>query len=154
MKDLSQRTKKYPWWHFNYLQIGGVRIFSVIQKTMTKESVQELFDDIRLFGKEQISLVEAVRGMVKKFAPSVTEELKYGGIVFSSGVQFCGVFAYKKHVSVEFSSGAKIQDILGHLEGAGKGRRHIKLHTVEDIEAKALNHYLPLALKAAKSVGG
>jgi len=83
--------------------------------------------------------------------PSVTEEVKYGGILFSSGVQFCGVFAYKQHVSVESGSGAKIQDPLGHLEGSGKGRRHIKLHSVKDIKAKALAHYLPLALEAARS---
>lgn len=118
---------------------------------MVTKSIQELLDDIRLLGEEQLSLVESVRGLVKETIPSVSEEVKYGGIIFSSGVQFCGVFAYKQHVSVEFSSGAKISDTLGHLEGGGKGRRHIKLRSETDIKTKELAHYIPLAFEAAKS---
>lgn len=120
---------------------------------MATKSVKELLDDVRLLGDEQFSLVESVRKLVRKTIPSVTEEVKYGGILFASGVQFCGVFAYKQHVSVEFGSGAKIKDTAGHLEGGGKGRRHLKLHSADDIKAKALAHYLPLALEAAKSGG-
>lgn len=118
---------------------------------MTTKAVQALLDDIRLLGNEQYALVEAVRALVKKTIPSVSEEVKYGGILFSSGMQFCGVFAYKQHVSVEFGSGANISDTLGHLEGSGKGRRHIKLHTAKDIKTKDLAHYLPLALEATRS---
>jgi len=120
---------------------------------MTRKSVQELLDDIRLLGDEQFNLVESVRTLVKTTIPSVTEEVKYGGILFGSGVQFCGVFSYKQHVSVEFGSGARIADTLGRLEGAGKGRRHVKLHSAKDIQAKELAHYLPLALEAAKRGG-
>jgi hypothetical protein len=118
---------------------------------MATKSVQELLDDIRLLGDEQLSLTESVRKLVKQTIPSVTEEVKYGGLLFASGVQFCGVFAYKQHVSVEFGSGAKISDTRGHLEGSGKGRRHLKLHSEKDIQAKALAHYLPLALEATRS---
>ncbi len=117
---------------------------------MASKSVQELLDDARLLGDEQLILVESVRKLVRRTIPSVIEEVKYGGILFSSGVQFCGVFAYRQHVSVEFGSGAKIADTLGHLEGGGKGRRHIKLHAATDIKAKELAHYLPLALEAAR----
>ena len=118
---------------------------------MATKTIQALLDDIRLLGEEQYSLVDSVRTLVKKTIPSVSEEVKYGGILFSSGIQFCGVFAYKQHVSVEFGNGAKISDTLGYLEGSGKGRRHIKLHSAKDIKAKNLVHYLPLALEAAQS---
>lgn len=116
---------------------------------MAKKTVQALLDDIRLLGDEQHSLVESVRALVTKTVPLTSEEVKYGGILFSSGVQFCGVFAYKQHVSVEFGKGALIADTLGHLEGDGKGRRHIKLYSAKDVKAKSLAHYLPLALAAA-----
>jgi len=116
---------------------------------MTTKTVQTLLDDIRLLGDEQYSLVESVRALVRKTIPHVSEEVKYGGIIFSSGVQFSGVFAYKQHVSVEFSYGATIDDTLGHLEGGGKYRRHMKLYSAEDIKAKHLAQYLVLALKAA-----
>jgi len=118
---------------------------------MNAQSIEALLNDLRLLGDEQISLVESVRKLVKKTIPSVTEEVKYGGIVFTSGVMFGGVFAYKQHVSVEFSFGARITDPHGHLEGGGKGRRHIKLRSTADIKAKSLADYLPLALEAARS---
>ncbi|WP_298013876.1 hypothetical protein [uncultured Aquabacterium sp.] len=41
--------------------------------------------------------------------------------------------AYKEYVSVEFGHGAKINDGLGFLEGAGKWRRHIKLKSASDM---------------------
>lgn len=118
---------------------------------MATRSVRSLLEDIRLVSEERYEIVEAVRAMVKKRFKPFAEEVKYGGILFSSGVQFCGVFSYKEHVSVEFGAGAKIDDAFGHLEGAGKGRRHLKLRAMADIENKRLAQYLPLALEAAKS---
>lgn len=115
------------------------------------KSVQALLEDIRLLGEEQYQIVEAVRALVKKTVKPVTEEVKYGGILFSSGIPFGGVFAYKEHVSVEFGHGAKIQGMAHVLEGSGKGRRHVKLRVVKDISAKQLAALLPLALEAAKS---
>jgi hypothetical protein len=117
---------------------------------MATKTVQTLLDDISLLGGDQYSLVELVRKLIMETVAPVSEEVKYGGIIFSSAVPFCGVFAYKKHVSVEFSNGVKITDTFGHLEGSGKGRRHVKLYSVEDVETKQLAHYLPLALEAAK----
>ena len=114
------------------------------------KTVQALLEDIRLLGEEQFQVVEAVRELVKKTIKPLSEEVKYGGILFSSGVAFGGVFAYKEHISVEFSHGAKIKDEAGFLEGTGKGRRHIKLHNLGDLSAKKLAKYLPLALTAAK----
>jgi len=119
---------------------------------MGQRSVQSLLDDIRLLGPEQIELVEAVRAAVKAAMPDVTEAVKYGGILFHAEADrfFAGVFAYKAHVSVEFSQGAQIVDPWGHLKGAGKHRRHIKLHSIADIDGKRLADYLPMALQAAR----
>ena len=117
---------------------------------MTK-TVQALLEDVRLMGEDQLQIMEAVRTLVKKTIKPLSEDVKYGGILFASDVQFGGVFAYKEHVSVEFSHGAKITDNEGLLEGGGKGRRHIKLRAIGDITAKNLATYLPLALEAARS---
>jgi hypothetical protein len=119
---------------------------------MTARTVESLLDDFRLLGGEQLAIVEAVRAQVRKQLPAVTEEVKYGGILFASdGVVFGGVFAYRAHVSVEFGHGAAIDDPFGHLEGAGKGRRHLKLRRTDDIRATRLAAYLPLALAAAQA---
>jgi hypothetical protein len=117
---------------------------------MAIKSVDALVEDIRLMNEERHETVQAVRALVKRLFQPLTEEVKYGGILFTSGVQFGGVFAYKEHVSVEFGHGAAIHDTLGHLEGSGKFRRHIKLKCLADIEDRQLAHYLPLALSAAK----
>jgi hypothetical protein len=116
---------------------------------MATKSVQTLIEDIRLLSETNRDIVEAVRALVKKTFKLTSEEVKYGGILFSSGVQFCGVFAYKEHVTVEFGSGAKIEDDVGLLEGSGKGRRHLKLKSVAEIESKRLAEYLSLAHRAA-----
>jgi hypothetical protein len=116
---------------------------------MATKSVQTLVEDIRLISETNYEIVEVVRALVKRTFKSMTEEIKYGGILFSSGVQFCGVFAYKEHVSVEFGSGAKIEDDFGFLEGAGKSRRHVKLKSVADVKGKRLAEYLSLAHRAA-----
>jgi hypothetical protein len=115
------------------------------------KTVDALLHDIRLLGEDQFQMVQAVRALVSRTLGPVAEEVKYGGILFTSGVPFGGVFAYKGHVSVEFSHDAGIHDTLGFLEGSGKGQRHIKLHSVGDVSAKKLALYLPLALAAARS---
>ena len=119
---------------------------------MTTQSVDALVQDVRLVSETNYEIVEAVRALVKKTFRSSSEEVKYGGILFSSGVQFCGVFAYKAHVSVEFGAGARIKDDLGLLEGSGKGRRHLKFNSVADVESKKLAAYLSLAHQAAGGV--
>ncbi len=112
-------------------------------------TVEAILVDIRLRGEELFQIVEQVRKLTKKTVNPLTEEVKYGGILFSSTHLFGGVFAYKEHVSVEFSHGSMITDTDGFLEGSGKGRRHIKLRSVSDIQAKNLAVYIQLALEAA-----
>ena len=114
-------------------------------------TVSELLTSLRTRDPERHALVEAVRTVVRATLPDVTEEVKYGGILFASaGEPFSGVFAYKGHVSVEFSDGAHIDDPYGHLQGKGKGRRHLKLHEAGDIAEQMLAAYLPLALQATR----
>jgi hypothetical protein len=115
------------------------------------KSVQDLLEDVRLLGETQFEILQGVRALIQKQFPAVQEEVKYGGILFTADVPFCGVFAYKEHVSVEFGHGAKIKDSLGFLEGAGKGRRHIKLKSASDIAARQLAAYLTLAHEAAQT---
>jgi hypothetical protein len=118
---------------------------------MSNQPVSTLLEDIRLVSEPNHAIMQAVRALVRKTFANTTEEVKYGGILFAAGVQFGGVFAYKEHVTVEFSCGAKMDDLYGFLEGRGKGkgRRHIKLQSVAQIEEKKLAAYLPLALEAA-----
>ena len=66
---------------------------------------------------------------------------KYGGTVFTaqgSNQLICGVFLYKKHISIEFSKGYLLQDLSKKLQGSGKFRRHLKIKTQYDVDMNLL----------------
>lgn len=119
---------------------------------MAAESVSDLLESVRLASEDSHAVVQAVRLSVQESCRSITEQVKYGGLVFASdGLPFGGVFVYRQHVSVELSCGALIADPHGLLEGSGKGRRHLKLRSLEDIKGKHLATYLTLAVQAAQA---
>jgi len=114
---------------------------------MPADRISKLLEDIRLLDPERFELVQALRKIILGVAPSISEEVKYGGILFSAERAFCGIFSYTKHVSLEFGEGASLPDKFKVLEGEGKLRRHIKLTSVPDITEKRVGEYLLLALK-------
>lgn len=108
--------------------------------------VAALLRDIGDLGASQRAIVDALRAAVLALGPAVTEQVKYGGLLFCvAGLPFCGVFCYAAHVGLEFSNGAALADAHAALEGRGKLRRHLKLRSLADLPAKQLPHYLQLA---------
>lgn len=83
--------------------------------------------------------------------PSVTEEVKYGGLLFSAGPPFCGIFSYARHVSLEFGRGNELADPHKVLEGEGKMRRHIKLESGDDLFKKNVREYVVAAFATARA---
>ena len=79
-----------------------------------------------------------------------TEEVKYGGLLYSNASSYTGIFVYTNHVTLEFSEGAKLKDPKGVLQGAGKFRRNIKFTTPDDIDPKVIRNLLKEASKNAK----
>ena len=75
----------------------------------------------------------------------------YGGFMYAAPAQFCGVFAYKEHVSIEFGRGCDLEDIHRVLEGSGKLRRHIKIYTLADIDSKHVYAYITQAHENSRS---
>ena len=112
---------------------------------MSGTSVEQHLSDLGSVNPEYRDLVLRVREIVLAIAPDSSESVMYGGIVFAAPVQFCGVFAYAEHVSLEFSRGVEFDDQFGVLEGSGKLRRHIKLRAVGDAEAKHVRDYVTQA---------
>ncbi len=92
---------------------------------------------------------------VKRALPSAGHRPMYGGIVFERDLGnpktcVCGLYAYREHLSVEFTHGAALDDPMAVLEGAGKFRRHIKLHSLGDILAKDVEGYIVRAFRGDK----
>ncbi|TGG92906.1 DUF1801 domain-containing protein [Natronospirillum operosum] len=114
---------------------------------MSNNRINSLLEDIRHQSEERYALVQALREMIASAGDDVTEEVKYGGFLFSSQRDFAGVFSYTRHVSVELSEGARLDDPHNVLEGGGKHRRHIKLQSLADIEQKQVGEYVRAAYR-------
>jgi hypothetical protein len=108
--------------------------------------VEQLLADIVQFHPVHHHVIELVRSMVLQLGRDVREEVKYGGILFACEQPFCGLFAYTQHVTLELGEGAQLSDEFQVLQGKGKQRRHIKLHSPEDIHLKHVEHYVLLAV--------
>ncbi|MDP2733637.1 MAG: DUF1801 domain-containing protein [Hoeflea sp.] len=108
-------------------------------------AVDGLLEDLRQHRGALFPIVARVRAMALASGPQITEEVKFGGILFASRIGFCGVFAYQSHVTLEFSDGNQLPDPYGVLAGKGKSRRHIRIEAECEIEAKHVGEYLKAA---------
>ncbi len=111
-------------------------------KPSEEERLVALVEDWEQVAPQKAAIVQQVRKLVFSVLPTVSERVMYGGIMFSLKKDFGGVFVYKNHVSVEFTKGVHMRDPEHFLEGGGKFRRHIKLLSIEDIEAKQLASFI------------
>ncbi|NRP22489.1 hypothetical protein LPJGGPFB_05748 [Ensifer adhaerens] len=111
--------------------------------------IETFLVDIRDRGETQFAIVSHLREIVLASGPDISEEIKYGGLLFSAARPFCGIFPYTAHVTLEFSEGAALPDTHGVLMGQGKGRRHIKMQSLSDIAQKHVAAYVGMALGAA-----
>ena len=110
-----------------------------------------LMEDLRLMDPTLHDTAQALRTLVRRLAPSATEAVRYGGILFHGPAPFCGVFAYRQHVSLEFSQGHALQDVDGFLQGTGRLRRHLKLTSPADVEAKHVVDFIREAAALART---
>lgn len=93
----------------------------------------------------------ALKEIVGDVAPDVRLVPKYGGEVLAhqpdNDKKFVGgIFAYKDHVTMEFSEGATFNDPDGLLQGSGKRRRHLKFESADDVQEGVIKGFLKQAL--------
>lgn len=98
------------------------------------------------------AIEEAIKEIIDQIDPDISYAKKYGGEVIvpdpDNTTKFVGgIFAYAAHMSLEFSEGASFADPNGYLEGKGKARRHLKLTSVAEVEAKDARGFLEQALR-------
>jgi hypothetical protein len=115
------------------------------------KQVQNFLDDIIVIDPEKSDIIQKLREIVFLTKPGITEKIMYGGILLSLENDFGGIFAYKKHVSFEFSLGVHMDDPDNVLEGGGKFRRHLKVYCMADIETKNVASFVKQALQLSIS---
>ena len=113
-----------------------------------RSSVQEYLDDLNVLRGEQAAIADALLGLFRKHGPNLEEGIKYGGIVFHCGGRIVGgIYAYRNHVSLEFSEGSTLNDPEDVLEGKGKFRRHLKFREVGNIDELNAENFIRQALR-------
>jgi len=117
---------------------------------MNNPHVDHYVHELQFESGARHDLVVRIRNLVLGVDDRISEEIKYGGILFSAGAPFCGLFSYPRHVSIEFSRGAELDDPHGVLEGDGKKRRHIKLVAQPDLFQKNLRDYVNQAFQRSQ----
>ena len=93
-------------------------------------------------------MVTQIRDIYFACDPGLQEDIKYGGLVFFKKADLIGgVFCYKHHISIEFGNGVYLSDPHSVLEGKGKLRRHIKLHSPAEVASKNVAEYVQHSLR-------
>ena len=101
------------------------------------------FDDVLAGANEDVqAIARAARALIADVMPDVTEvawpkqqNAGYGVGPKKMSEQFCYLGLNKAHVNLGFYYGADLADPGGLLEGTGKSLRHVKLRTLEEVQA-------------------
>ncbi len=84
----------------------------------------------------QKEILEKLRKIFFDTIPNCREKKTWGVATFSDGKFYIG--AIKDRVHVGFSISGLSEDEINLLEGSGKTMRHIKIHSLEDIDEEKL----------------
>jgi len=95
----------------------------------------------------QAEIVSQVRGIVLQAAPQAKESIKWAQPVYESGGPFAYMKAFKKAVNFGFWRGIDLDDPKGILEGSGDKMRHVKLTSLEDIDAAQFADFVRQAVE-------
>lgn len=90
---------------------------------MMDKRIEAFLADIRDRGETQFAIVSQLRQIVLESEADISEEIKYGGLLFSAAQPFCGIFPYSAHVTLAFSQGAALPDAHGGADGTWQGAR-------------------------------
>jgi hypothetical protein len=110
-------------------------------------SVDEYVD---LLTTPQKDVALQLREIVRTRYPRLREEIKWHVPVYSLGTTpIVSIEGFKAHVNLKFFDGARLQDPGGLLEGTGKGVRHLKFRSTEDVDEGKIRGLIDEALEQA-----
>nr|WP_295866671.1 DUF1801 domain-containing protein [uncultured Chitinophaga sp.] len=98
--------------------------------------------------------VQALRGMLKKMLPDITEQLDLPArmIAFTYGQRYtemvCTIIPSQKGVKLGFYKGNELPDPAGILQGTGKLSRYVEIHDEGVLQSASLKKLVEAALMA------
>ena len=116
---------------------------------MKKGSVEEY---IGTLDGEPKKIVSSVRDIVLGSSSGIEESIKWGSIAFHyKGTNICAYRVGRKHVTLQFMSGAQLSDPHGLLQGTGTKARGLRIAKKEDVDPKAVKAFVKESVSIAKS---
>ena len=97
-------------------------------------------------------ILDALRKLIKEAAPEAQSSIKWGMPFFTiGGKMICALGAHKSHVNlILVGPPARFPDPHGRLEGKGKGGRHLKLRSIDELPKESVRKWLRIAIKESK----
>jgi hypothetical protein len=98
------------------------------------------------------TILDTLRKLIKEAAPEAQSSLKWGMPFFTvGGKMVCALGAHKSHVNlILVGPPARFPDPHGRLEGKGKGGRHLKLRSIDELPRESVRKWLRIAIKESK----
>jgi len=93
----------------------------------------------------QKEIIQKVRNIFLKTLPNCEEKKAWGVIVFADNKFYLG--AIKNRVHAGFAINGLSKEEIDLFEGSGKTMRHIKIHSLENIDEKKLVKLIKLVNK-------
>jgi hypothetical protein len=101
----------------------------------------------------QAAIVSQVREIVRAAAPDAAEAFKWAQPVYELEGPFAYVKAFKAAVNVGFWRGVELEAPAGVLQGSGAKMRHLKLRTVDEIDAALIANLVRQAVALNRAKG-
>lgn len=101
----------------------------------------------------QAEIVSGVRNIVLQAVPQAEEAIKWAQPVYSKDGPFAYIKAFKNSVNFGFWRGVELSDLGGILTGSGDKMRHVKLSSLDDIDAEAFTDLIQQAVELNLSKG-
>ena len=93
-------------------------------------------------------LAQGLRRMFLEAAPDFRESIKWGKPCFEKKVRTFYIASQSdKYVTLGLWQGALLPNLDGLIEGTGKRMRHVKIRSLEDLEAAALRRIIRQAVE-------
>jgi len=96
-------------------------------------------------------IVDAIRDVMRGYAPGVQEAIGYGMPVYKQKKIFAWISPSAKDITFGFSHGAVMEDKYRLLGGVAKRARHVKITNLGEVNQTALRYYVEQAMKIDKS---
>lgn len=107
-----------------------------------------MHESVRQYVQRQSSpqkeIVSRLRKIILRTFPDVKEEMKMGVPWYEGKIY---VAALKDHINLGFCLKGLSRKEKGLLEGSGRTMRHVKIHSLKDIDDKKIEKLLTIAKK-------